>query len=174
MKRINFLIKLYKEEKLKIVGPSEEIKESYIQKSRNAIRSATILLENGQTEDAVPMAYYSMYYILTALLYKVGIKCENHAGSIILLKELFEKDNSKISFAKTERVDKQYYVDFTITVEEVESLITMVKEFNGIIYDFAERITAKQSNEYRDKLRNMAEEIRDRVKKEEHPEEKKS
>ena len=97
-----------------VVEPSEEIKESYSQKSRNALRSAAILLENKQIEDAVPLAYYSMYYMLTALLYKVGIKCENHAAAIILLKELFKKDNSKISFAKSERVDKQYYVDFSI------------------------------------------------------------
>ena len=108
MKKISFLIKLKKEGKLKAVEPGEEIKESYQQKSRNSLKSAQILLQNRQIEDAVPLAYYSMYYVLTALLFKVGIKCENHSASIIILKELFRIDDSAISFAKTERVDKQY------------------------------------------------------------------
>ena len=64
-----------------------------------------------------------MYNMLTALLYFAGIRCENHSASIIILKELFGIDNSKISFAKTERVDKQYYIDFKISKTEVESLI---------------------------------------------------
>lgn len=157
MKKINFLNSLYEEKKLTFVEPSEEIKESYIQKSRNALKSATILLENEQIEDSVPLAYYSMYYILTALLYKVGIKCENHAAAIILLKELFKKDNKDISFAKSERVDKQYYIDFTITEEEVKSLITIAKEFNGIMYDFIEQLTSEQCTEYKNELRKVIE-----------------
>lgn len=83
MKKINFLIKLKKEGNLKIVEPSEDIKESYINKSKNSLKSAKILLENDQFEDAVPMAYYSMYHMLTALLCKVGIKCENHSAAIL-------------------------------------------------------------------------------------------
>lgn len=158
MKRINFLSKLYVEEKLKLVEPSEEIKESYMRKSKKSLLSATILLENKQIEDAVPLAYYSMYSMLTALLYKVGVKCENHAGAMILLKELFQRDNSKIKFAKTERVDKQDYINFKITKEDVESLIEIAKEFNGITYDFIEHLTSQQSAAYRDELRESVEE----------------
>src|SRR3989344_3456667 len=123
MKKINFLIKLREEGKISLIDQSDEIKESYAMKSANSLKSAKILLENGQIEDAVPMAYYSMYNMLTALLYKIGIKCENHSASVIILKELFGIENSGISSAKTERVDKQYYVDFEITREEVENLI---------------------------------------------------
>ena len=114
MRKINFLIKLKKEGKLKLIEPSGNVKESYILKSKNSLESAKILLENGQIENAVPMAYYSMYNMLTALLYFAGIKCENHSASIIILKELFGIDSSKISFAKTERVDKQYYINFKV------------------------------------------------------------
>jgi len=39
-----------------------------------------------------------------ALLFKVGIKSENHTASILLLKELFGLDNSKILNAKKERM----------------------------------------------------------------------
>ena len=115
MRKINFLIKLKKEGKLKIIEPNSNVKDSYIEKSRNSLKSAEILLEKELIENSVPMAYYSMYNMLTALLYYLGIKCENHSASIIILKELFGIDNSKIEFAKTERVDKQYYIDFKIT-----------------------------------------------------------
>lgn len=149
MKKINFLMRLKEEGKLSITEPSEEIKESYVRKSAGSLRSAKILLENEQIEDAVPMAYYSMYNMLTALLYKAGIKCENHSASIIILKELFGIDNSRIMSAKTERVDKQYYVDFKITKEEVGSLIKSAEQFNSVLYDFIDKLTTKQASEYK-------------------------
>src|SRR3989338_5395948 len=98
------------------------------------------------------MAYYSMYNMLTALLYKAGIKCENHSASIIILEELFGIDNSKIMSAKTERVDKQYYVDFEITREEVENLIKSAEQFNSMIYDFVDKLTIKRASEYKKEL----------------------
>ena len=53
-----------------------------------------------------------MYNLLVALLFKMGIKCENHGGSILLLKLLFQEEElyTLISDAKKERIDKQYYV----------------------------------------------------------------
>ena len=152
MKKINFLIRLKEEGKIFIIDPSEEVKESYMKKSASSLKSAEILLGNGQVEDAVPMAYYSMYNMLTALLYKVGIKCENHSASIIILKELFGIENSKIIFAKKERVDKQYYVDFKITKEEVGNMIKSAEQFNSMLYDFTDKLTTKQASEYRKEL----------------------
>ena len=149
MKKINFLIRLKEEGTLSIIEPSDEIKESYVRKSAGSLKSAKILLENGQIEDAVPMAYYSMYNMLTALLYKAGIKCENHSASIIILKELFGIENSRIMSAKTERVDKQYYVDFKITKEEVWNLIKSAEQFNSTLYDFIDKLTTKQASEYK-------------------------
>ena len=155
MKKAGFLIGLHRERKLQIVEPSEEMKESYIQKSSASVKSAEILLENSLLENSVPMAYYSMYNMTMALFFKTGIKCENHSGSIILLKELFDADNSKIEFAKKERVDKQYYVDFKISRKEVENLILIAKEFNSMLYDFIDRMTSKDINAFREKLRVM-------------------
>ena len=152
MRKINFLIKLKKEGKLKVIEPNRNVKESYIEKSRDSLKSAEILLENGQIVNSVPMAYYSMYNMLTALLYFVGIRCENHSASIIILKELFEIDNSKISFAKTERVDKQYYINFKVTKAEVESLIKSAEEFNSMLYDYIEKLTEKQLSLYKEEF----------------------
>ena len=155
MKKTGFLIGLYKEKKLQIVEPSEELKEAYVQKSSASIKSAEILLQNSLLENSVPMAYYSMYNMIMALFFKTGIKCESHAGSIVMLKELFNIDNSKIEFAKKERVDKQYYVDFKISKKEVENLILIAKEFNSNLYDFIDRMTSKDVDKFRDGLREM-------------------
>lgn len=135
MKKPNFLGKLKAEGKLKLVEPSEEICNSYIEKANNCLKSAKILLQNNLYENSVAMSYYAMYNSLTALLFKTGIKCENHAGSIILLKKLFrELELFKIiSFAKEERIDKQYYVtseeNFVLTKESAKDMIEKAEYF---------------------------------------------
>lgn len=129
-----FLNKLKKEEKLEKVEPSEEICDSYSKKSANCLKSAKLLLQNKLYENSISMSYYAMYNLLIALLSKTGIKCENHGGSILLLKLLFEEDDlyKLISDAKTERIDKQYYVTAEkdeITKEAAEELLKNAEKF---------------------------------------------
>jgi len=128
-----FLNKLKKEEKLKLVKPSEEIKDSYLEKSSNCLKSAKLLLKNKLYENSIGMSYYAMYNVLLALLFKTGIKCENHSGSILLLNLLYEEEAYKIiSDAKKERIDKQYYVTTEkneITKEIAEELLYNAEEF---------------------------------------------
>ncbi len=112
MKKNNFLKRLRLERKLELIETSDEICESYLEKSNNCKKSAEILLKNNLYENSVSMSYYSMYNSLIALFFKVGIKCENHSGSILLFKLLF-RDNELfdlISKAKKERINLQYYV----------------------------------------------------------------
>lgn len=155
MKEIRFLIKLKKEGKIGLVESSEEIKKSYIEKSESNLISAKILLENNRLEESVSLAYYSMYHLLTALLFKVGIKSENHSASIILLKMLFDQDNKDIFFAKIERVDKQYYVDFVITKEEVFDAIRKAEIFNSKLLNFISKLTNEDIMIYREKFKDL-------------------
>lgn len=152
---IKFLIKLKKQGKLKIVEASEEIKKSYIEKSESNFISAKILLENNRLEEAISLAYYSMYHILIALLFKVGIKSENHSASIFLLEKIFGIDNSEILFAKKERVDKQYYVDFHILEEDVSDLIKKSEEFNKKLLDFISKLNNDRIELYQKKFKEM-------------------
>jgi len=155
MKKINFLIKLRKQGKLDIVESSEEIKQAYIGKSESNIISAKILFDNNKLEETVSLAYYSMYNILTALLFNIGVKSENHSGSIILLKEIFNIDNSKIEFVKKERVDKQYYFDFKITKEQVDEIILIAEDFNSRLLDFISKIKNEDIISYRNKFKEL-------------------
>jgi len=153
MPKESFWTKMKKEEKLKLVEPSEEVKESYIKKSESNTSAAKLLLENGMLEEAVSIAYYSMYNLLLSLLFKAGIKSENHNASIILLKKLFNKDNTLISGAKKERIDKQYFVDFKITRQEVIDTIRTSEEFNAEMIDYISRITNDEIKEARKKFK---------------------
>ncbi len=144
-----FLVKLAKERKIQVVEPSEVIAKAYLQRSEESLRSAKILLNVGNLKDGVALTYYSMYYSLLALLFRAGIKCENHTAAILLLKEVFGLENEVILRAKKERVDKQYYVDFNVTREEVLQLIVAAEEFNAFLLGFIEKMNTDKVEQYR-------------------------
>ena len=155
IEKMDFLSKLKKQGKLEIVDSSEEIKQSYLEKSESNLISAKILSKNNRFEESVSLAYYSMYHILLALLFKVGIKSENHSASIILLKKIFEIDNSDIAFAKKERVDKQYYVNFNLTKGDVNDLIKKAEDFNKMLLDFISKLNNEKIQSYRKRFKGL-------------------
>ncbi len=135
MKKLNFLKKLKKEGKLELVEESGEMKISYIKKSENCLKSARILFQNQLYENSTSEAYYCMYNSLLALLFRIGIKSENHSGSIMLLKKIFDEKSlyKIISNAKEERIDKQYYVESQqatkVSKESCKMMIKTSEEF---------------------------------------------
>ena len=112
MTKSDFLNKMKAERKVELVEPSEEMRTSYLEKADECMKSAKVLFENSLFETSISMSYYTMYNSLIAMLFKCGIKCENHSASILLLKILFNQPElfKIISWAKKERIDKQYYV----------------------------------------------------------------
>jgi len=156
MKRIKFLIKLKGEEKLELVDPSKEVSESYLQKSESHFESGKILLNADKLEESVSMFYYAMYHCLLALLFKCGIKSENHSGSILLLKELFNEENlfNKISFGKQERIDKQYYVSFRIVKQDCEKMMKNTEKFILNCKTLIGELNQAKIDKIRDELKN--------------------
>lgn len=159
MKRISFLIRLYKDGTLQDVEPSVEIKEAYIQRSNESLSSAKVLLKIGNLKDSVALSYYSMYHCLLAALFMIGIKCENHAASIILLKEVFGVDNAKISKAKSERVDKQYYIDFEVNEQEVSKAIEIAEDFITELTDIMSKLNESKIKQYHEKAVSLFKEL---------------
>ena len=135
MKELDFLNSLKEKNKLELVESSEEICNSYLEKAENCMRSAKLLSENDLYENSVSTAYYTMYNSIIALLFRIGIKSENHSGSIILFKKLFDEPNlvGLISFAKKERIDKQYYVNskknIDLTIESTKDMVEKAENF---------------------------------------------
>ncbi|PIN94650.1 DNA-binding protein [Candidatus Pacearchaeota archaeon CG10_big_fil_rev_8_21_14_0_10_30_48] len=150
-----FLSKLVKEGKIKFVESSEEIKKSYLNKSESNLDSAKILLKNDKLEESVSLVYYSMYSSIIALFFKIGIKCENHSATIIILKEIFGINNSDISFAKKERIDKQYYADFNVTELEVKESLKIAEEFNAKVLDFIIKLNNSDVEKYKLKFKEL-------------------
>ena len=153
-----FLNKLKKEEKLELVEPSEDISDSYSEKSADCLKSAKLLLQNNLYENSIGMSYYAMYNLLLALLFRVGIKCENHGGSILLLKLLFGKDGlfKLIADAKKERIDKQYYVTTgkdEITKEIAEELLNNSEDFVLKIKVVIKNLNNDSIDEFREKFK---------------------
>jgi uncharacterized protein (UPF0332 family) len=85
-----FLIKLKKENKLKLTESSENISSAYIIKSNNCMRVALLAFREKIYENAISEAYFSLYNLALSLFYRCGIKCENHTGAVLLIKYLFK------------------------------------------------------------------------------------
>ena len=103
------------------------------------------------------MSYYAMYNQLTALLFVVGIRCENHAGSILLLKILFDEEElfKLISDAKKERIDQRYYVTTEkddITTEIAAELLNNAEDFVVKMKVVIERLNGESINKIREKF----------------------
>jgi len=149
------LRKLHKDKALQLVAPSDEIKTAYIRKSESFLASARLLLDNDRFEESVSMAYYSMYYSVLALFFATGIKCENHTAAIILLDDVFDIDGSAIESAKTERIDKQYYVTSVPVRDEIVDLIKTAESFDAGLLDVIDRLTNEKRESFRKKLKAL-------------------
>jgi len=162
MRKIRFLTKLKKEGKLEIIEPSEEVAESYLHKSESHFESSKILLRAGKLEESVSMAYYGMYHCLLALLFRCGIKSENHSASITLLRELFNKRELAeiIRFGKRERIDKQYYTDFRLIKTDCEDMIRKTEDFIIRCRNIIRQLDEEKILGVRQELDNMLEQRR--------------
>jgi len=145
MKNQDFLIKLVKQKKIVLVESSEEISQSYLVDSKSYFSSARILFLENKLKEVTQLVYFSVYYSVLSLLFKVGIKSETHFGSIILLKEIFNIDNSFPLFLMKKRVGT-YYPDFKIENKLLEELMSNAEEFNSIIFDFISKLDLSKIN----------------------------
>jgi len=136
MKELTFLKKLEKKRVIALVEPSEEMKSSYLIKAENCLKSAKILFQSQLYENSTSESYYCLYNSVLAILFKIGIKSESHSASIILFDKLFNKpDLTKIvSWAKGERIDKQYYIETQQTAKATkESCNEMILKAEGFL-----------------------------------------
>jgi len=155
MKKIIFLSKIHAENHLDSVEPSKEIMQAYIRRSEESLSSAKALLKIGNLKDSVALSYYAMYHSVLAALFSIGIKSENHTASIILLKEVFEIDNTKILRAKTERIDKQYYVDFTVKQDEALNAVQTAEKFIAKMQDSIATLNEEKIKQYHKKATEL-------------------
>lgn len=126
MKRPDFLNRLRKEGKLRMVEPSVDICNSYLKKAERSIKAAKLLSDEELYEESITTAYYAIYNSITAFLFRIGIRCQNHSVSLVLLKKLTKREDlyKMAMHAKEERVKKQYFVS---SDEEMRVMETSAK-----------------------------------------------
>lgn len=73
---------------IRLAKPSENLMKAYMEKSKNALKSMDVNAKASITEWAVSASYYA-YFIVYALLSKIGVKCEIHDCTIALFNYLF-------------------------------------------------------------------------------------
>ncbi|MEK6793095.1 MAG: HEPN domain-containing protein [Nanoarchaeota archaeon] len=155
MRNKNYLFELRRKRVIELVEPSNELEESYKEKSKSNLESAHILLERGKLEEAVSLTYFSMYNMLLALLFRTGIKSESHTASIVLLKEIYNLSDEEILFAKEERKDKQYYVGFFVTKEQVQEMFKIASSFNANVTNTMAKLTNESIKSHRNKFETL-------------------
>jgi len=145
---------------LELVEPSEDICNSYLEKSANCLKSAKLLLQNNLYENSIGLSYYTMYNLLLALLSRIGIKCENMVLQFCLLKLLLDENKlfKLISDAKTERIDKQYHV--TTEKDEITKDISDELLNNAEAFALKMKLVIKNlNNDFIDEIRKKFETI---------------
>ena len=161
MKKSNFLNKLKGECSLKLVETSEEIAASYLIKTDKCIKVAELAYRAEIYENAVSEAYYSIYNSVLSLFFKCGLKCENHSGAVILVKELFNLPElySIFSEFKKDRIDNQYYIPINgtepITKEKCAERIRTAKDFNLRIWTYSNNLKNQEIEEIRKKFEEL-------------------
>ena len=128
---------------IKIVEPNERLSKSYLEQAKSSLLRAEKDLNDNDFLWATVTIYYAEYYALYSFLQRIGIKCENHACSILATGFLLGEDKIRIiNQHKDKRIDAQYYIKV-----DQESKIRMMlqeaklflSEFDNIISNTAEK-----------------------------------
>ena len=141
---------------IEMIEPSDNLAEAYVKKSKDALEMAGMSLKAKKKDWTVTTLYYCRYFILYALLQKIGIKSQNHTCTILFAKKFLRKklDRKKIEELmkfKDERIEKQYYVAKSKTdCKNLEGMEKKTKEFFFYVLEIISTITEEDINYIRE------------------------
>ena len=105
-------------------------------KAKRFLRSAEVLLKDGDYDSCVSRSYYAMFFMTEATLLTKGLKASSHKGVIILFGEHFIKTGilrKELGRILNDSYDSRqigdYAVGFKITKEEAESRLEKARNF---------------------------------------------
>jgi hypothetical protein len=121
---------------------SRNFVEASLQRAEKALKSAKLLEENGQLEDAASRAYYAMFHAARALLFSKGVTARTHRGTISLFGEKIVKqgilhaefaDMLRKAFDLRQKSDYELYTELNAelvkeTIRNAGKLTEKVKE----------------------------------------------
>ncbi|MFB0561367.1 MAG: HEPN domain-containing protein [Candidatus Lokiarchaeia archaeon] len=110
--------------------------ESLMQRSKRAITSAELLLNDGDFDSSASRSYYAMFYAAEALLLIKGLKFRSHKSVISLFGEHFVKTGvfkpemgKKLSKTFEKRLLSDYSFAPHIDEEDAKEILNWAKEF---------------------------------------------
>lgn len=141
-KKLNWCFKL--KDGLKIVEPNERLSKSYIEQAKSSLLRAEKDFEDKDLLWSTVAIYYAEYYALYSFLQRIGIKCENHACSILAVTLLLGEDKTKIiNLHKNKRIDAQYYMK----VDQESNVKLMLQEAKRFVSNFDEIVSNLSESE---------------------------
>lgn len=139
-KKLNWCFRI--KDGLAIAEPNEGLSKSYLEQAKSSLLRAEKNFEDNDLLWTTVTIYYAEYYALYSFLQRIGIKCENHACSILAISLLLGEEKTKtINEHKNKRIDAQYYMK----VGQKEKVRTMLQEakvfvadFDGLVFNLSE------------------------------------
>jgi len=111
-----------------------------IEKAKRYLKSAELLLKDGDCESSVSRAYYAMFYTAEAALLTKNLSFSSHKGVISAFGEHFVKPGifpkemgRELNRAFEKRQVGDYEYTSVISNEEAEQILQSAKEFVNII-----------------------------------------
>ena len=124
--------------------------KSLLERSRRYLKSAELLLEEGDYESSVSRTYYAMFYSVEALLLTRGLSFSSHRGVISAFGEYFIKTGlfpkemgRELNRAFEKRQLGDYGYTFVISTEEAKEILNSGKRFVNRIAEYIEQSTSE-------------------------------
>lgn len=144
-KKLDWCFKL--KDGLKIVEPNERLSKSYLEQAKSSLLRAEKDFNDKDLLWSTVAVYYAEYYSLYSFLQRIGVKCENHACSILAVGLLLGKDKIKmINEHKDKRIDAQYYMK----VDQEPKVKLMIQEAKRFVSDFDEIVSNLSESEIKE------------------------
>jgi uncharacterized protein (UPF0332 family) len=107
-----------------------------LEKAKRSLQGAELLVNNGLADLAVSRAYYTMFYIASALILGKGLSFSSHAAVIGAFGRDFAKNNELLKPFHRALIDAQdlrnrsdYDLDFDIKENDARLQIKVAQEF---------------------------------------------
>lgn len=137
----------------KLIKPNKTLSDSYIKLAKDTLKRAEITLNEKDFLWTTVMIYYGEYYALYSFLARIGIKCENHFCSILLVAYLLGKEKTRvIEECRDKRIDAQYYLR-VVKEDEIKKMLVLAKIFVAEFEDFLSKMGEEKINFFRKKLK---------------------
>jgi len=132
-----------------MVEPNGRLSKSYLEQAKSSLLRAEKDLEDKDLLWATVALYYAEYYELYSFLQKIGVKCENHACSILAVESVLGEERTKtINEHKNKRVDAQYYMKIG-QEEKVKEMLQEAKTFVASFDELVSNLSNTEASDYR-------------------------